>query len=214
MKRIVTPREQIQFAIDFAERDLAKVSKTNWTALVRDLRCFFDAAGSFSVSPWQTFPTRYPRNAMLSLQEEVRTILHWLVTTLREMELYTEGNVEHFRLSIARHNPISFSQRLNLTALNDELVVSVDGAIRDLFLGSLVRALQVAGKSPIGKCVCGRLFLRTNRRKYCQNSECAKARQDAYWTSYIGSARGQRARERQYEKMGWRLGARRKTRGK
>ena len=83
---------------------------------------------------------------------------------------------------------------------------SFQGDPVDVFRMSLAWLLTstLAGQERVRKCPeCGRFFLRVRRQLYCRDACTDKAT----WRNYP-KAKKRRARQRQYAKQGWKLGAR------
>ena len=198
----VTPqqqaRQQVQFAVDFAERDLGRSPQSEWPSLGRELMQFSrgQAMGAPRPGPGR-FPKRYPKKMLLKLQGEVRQLFRWSES----------GNVAALSVRPAVTVTYEFGQ----PGGKRPPVLYMTGSIRDVFMTVLVHALRDAGTDVVGRCVCGRLFARMRRQKYCTSTECAERRNKTYWAAYIRSPKGVAARKRQYAKGGnWTFGARRK----
>ena len=196
----VTPpphaQEQLQFAIDFVERDLSRLPGTAWPSLSREMTTQFFRGQAAGHGP---LPERYPKKALLELQREVRQVFDRI---LSGAERKTPTSSARFTVTVSYE-----IQQMG----GGGFALDTTGSIRDRFMMVLAHALRDVGPNGIRRCVCGRYFARLRRQKYCNDAACAKRRTKAYWAAYINSDQGVAARKKQYAKGGWTFGGRQKA---
>ena len=193
-------REQIQFVIDFVERDLSRVRQTEWPALSLELMEFFrgQALRARAGPERGRLPKRYPKKMLLELQGEVRRVLQRMLSVPARERSTTSASVR-FVATVT----------YGIQRDRGRLVLKMTGPLRDLFMTVLVHALRDVGPEVVKRCVCGRYFVKMRRQKYCRDPECAERRTKTYWAAYVNSDKGVAARKRQYAKAGgWTFGGR------
>jgi hypothetical protein len=57
--------------------------------------------------------------------------------------------------------------------VKNEVLVTIDGPLPDLIWFQVIRLMQIAGLARLRLCDCGRVFLKTGKRKAC-STKCAK----------------------------------------
>jgi len=192
--------DRVRFAVRFASEHVLSLRTPALNKLRGDVAAFLGLTRKGSARPGRfdvqvsVLRAPYPRDAtkvmLFRLQRDARNMLEQAV----------EGR--GFKPTI-----ISDGQNLVLDVVGGSSgprTLRIGGSMHAAFL--LTLAYLLAGKHgvPVLKCPeCGRLFVRVRRQKYCQDACTDKAT----WRNYPEEKK-RLAREKQYEKQGWRLGAR------
>lgn len=205
VNRMKTDADRVRFAVRFASEPLPQ-SARGLDKLRRELAAFLGMTrrggdkepGGFGVEvnavrpphPWD-----YTLAQLFMLQEDARQMI----------EAAVDGRGGHSTV-------ISDDQEIiaDVVGLPTTRTLRIGGSVRAGFLLTLAFLLAGTGAPPVLKCPeCGRLFVRVRRQKYCRD-ECTDR---ATWRNYPKEKK-QRARQRQYDKYNWTLGARSKEKGK
>ncbi len=206
-----TDADRVRFAVRFAYgKNPMALSDRALSKLQNELAAFLgftgvqsnvDSLGRFGVhvtvlrAPW---PWEYPKLQLHQLQEDTQQLL----------ESTIEGR---------GFNPTTISDgkdgqplRADVVIFGDERVLRIAGSVRAGFLLTLLYLMQGPAEVPVLKCpVCGRVFVRVRRQKYCRR-ECANK---ANWEGRSEEDK-QRYRKTEYAKHGWELGAHSKKKQK
>jgi hypothetical protein len=169
-----TPVEALQFAIDFAQRDLEHASDGKLKAVEQGVRRLLtrpersSGQGSTNVPPLD-------RAALAHLQAAAHGWLSALVDTgLVEGVTVT---VTAAMRDIPRPGPRSTKRTVLLGSTptvmaveNKAVLVIVGGPLRDRLLYQILRLLEQLGAEKLQKCPapeCGRLFFKVTRKEFC-----------------------------------------------
>ena len=219
-----TPQQQLEFAIGFASRPLSRLSPDEWSELSGDLYSFCGGSEpSLIANP--TFAgfrnERRGKKAVLSLQAEVKGLLEGVVDAREAAsEALSKKPVNPFPPRF--NKSITVRLRYSLTAdasmwrcqtsggpdplqpyfsARNFHVVLLEGALRDVVLSVLIHLITDQPTDKVMRCVCGRLFARSGRQRYCKDPGCAKQRTSQYWAKYITTPKGKVARKKQLKKL-------------
>ena len=142
------------------------------------------------------FAKDYPRAAFKQLQADATYVLKRLVDG-RDWKSSKSGT-KLIQICTGR-------VLVPVPAMKGRAFLHVTGALRDVFLEVLFHLLGSEESDRILRCPeCSSLFYRVRRQKFCRPS-CANR---AFWRTYPSTAKGKRARLKQYRKHGWSLGGR------
>ena len=199
--RMQSDADRLRFAVRFATESLR--TQRALSRVRRELANFLgvtpqgtDPPGGFGIrvvalgggNPCQEIP----KNELLQLQREARWFL--------------QGAVESHG-----GEPVSIRQ-VSLRQVSVDVVGNqkgrriprVGGTVRTVFFLALILLLSGGEGRNILRCpVCGTIFCRVRRQKYC-NSKCTDR---AGWRRYPEEKKIA-SRKKEYEKHGWRMGAR------
>ena len=201
-----TDADRVRFAVRFASENVMALGAPALNKLQRELAAFLGTTrkgarlpGGFGVQVVNArppYPWDYSKVEMFSLQQDASALL----------ENAIDGHGLH-------PTTISDDQELIadvVTGAKGKRTLRIGGSVRAGFLLTLAFLLAGTGAPTVLKCPeCGRPFVRVRRQKYCRDA-CTDR---ATWRNYP-TEKKRRARQRQYDKNGWTLGARseRKTR--
>ena len=220
-----TSQQQFEFALDFSERSLARLTRDEWRDLSTQLLLFCQGGGTGTPLGRPRLAKRFPKEALLSLQADVTRLLQGLVDTreavLQALESGDPGprprqfirplRVQLSYMLTAEEAPWYQSEIEPEHAVRNSHSLVMVGSMRDVVLSVLVRVLsEQLTHRKVRRCVCGRVFARAGRQKYCRKAACAKKRQQAYWADYITTPKGVAARKNQYKELGYTYEARKK----
>jgi hypothetical protein len=207
--------KRLKWAVSFASADLSALKGRSLLQLQTELGAFLGMtrkakASGPAVAIRPPYPWDYTVAQFAALQRDTTRLLAGAVPAGRSRSVdRIEALARGTGTDVRGSDPISIKEEIFLDAMPvaaGKRRLRIGGSVRASFLLNLAVLVTGEAGNGIRTCPeCGRLFVRKRRQLYCK-SECTDR---ATWRNYPEEKK-RRAREKQYAKEGWTVGARAK----